>query len=148
MSHSLIPTENQLAEKSVIERLAKVKYVAISYDLRMSRNTEEIFSLTVKYCTGPERNNTHIGIPYTTANDGVSLSLYIMEVVENFGLGENILGITSDGGGNIRVCREVLDSKYTNDSVTPPTQDSIHHGLPCTYIGRGLQGGSAINQVI
>ena len=40
-----------------------------------------------------------------------------MEVVENFGLGEKIVGITSDGGGNIRDCREELDSKYINDSV-------------------------------
>ena len=30
------------------------------------------------------------------------------------------MGITSDGGGNIRVCREALESKYTNDSVFPP----------------------------
>ena len=40
-----------------------------------------------------------------------------MEVVENFGLEANIMGIKSDGGGNIRVCREELESKYTNDSV-------------------------------
>ena len=53
--------------------------------------------------------NTHIGIPSTTATDVVSLSLSVMEVVENFGLGANIVGITSDGGGNIRVCREALD---------------------------------------
>ena len=41
----------------------------------------------------------------TTATDGVSLSSSIMEVVENFGLEENIVVITSDGGGNITVCR-------------------------------------------
>ena len=28
--------------------------------------------------------------------------------------------ITSDGDGNIRVCREALESKYTNDPVFPP----------------------------
>ena len=45
------------------------------------------------------------------------MSLSVMEVVENFGLEEKIVGITSDGGGNIWVCREAIESKYTNDSV-------------------------------
>ena len=58
-------------------------------------------------------------MPSTTANDGVSVYLSVMEAVENFGLEAKILGITSDGGGNLQVCREVLESKYTNDSVFP-----------------------------
>ena len=104
-------------EKSVIETLAEVKAVVIRYNLWMSLKTEEIFSLTAQYCTCRERKNTHIGMPSTTAADGVSLSLSVMEVVDNFGLEANIVGITSDGGGNIRVYREALESKYTNDSV-------------------------------
>ena len=83
----------------------------------MSLKTEEIFLLIAHYCTFPDRNNTHIWMPSTTSTDGVSLSLSVMEVVDNFGLEENIVGITSDGGGNIWVCREALGSKYTNDSV-------------------------------
>ena len=83
----------------------------------MSRKTEEIFSLTGHYCTVLERKNTRIGIPSTTATDGFSLSFYVMEVVENFGLEANIVGITSGGDGNLRVFREALESKYTNDSV-------------------------------
>ena len=43
-----------------------------------------------------------------------------MEVVNNFGSEEKIVVITSDGGGNIRVCREAMESKYTNDSVFSP----------------------------
>ena len=46
LSRSLIPTKKKLMEKSVIENLAEVKAVVISYDLWMSRKTEEIFSLT------------------------------------------------------------------------------------------------------
>ena len=45
LSRSLVPTENQSAERSVIERLAKVEAVVISYDLWMSFKTEENFSL-------------------------------------------------------------------------------------------------------
>ena len=43
-----------------------------------------------------------------------------MEMVENFGLESNILGINSDGGGNTRVFRETLESKYSNEYVFPP----------------------------
>ena len=90
--------------------------------------------------------NTHIGMPSTTATDGVSLSLSVMEVVKNFGLEAKIVEITSDGGGNLCVCRESMESKYTNDSVFF-AQSPIRHGLSCTYIGRGLKSRSAINQV-
>ena len=119
LSQSLIPTKKKLVEESVIERLAEIKAVVISYNLWISRKTEEIFSLTAHYCIGQERKSTHIGMPSTTATDGVSLSLSVMEVVGNFGPEENIVGITS-GGGNLRVCSEALESKYTNDSVFPP----------------------------
>ena len=56
-------------------------------------------------------------MPSTTATDGVSLYLSVMEVVDNFCLEAKIVGITSDGGGNLWVCMEALESKYTNDSV-------------------------------
>ena len=106
-------------EKFIIERLAEVKALVISYDLWTSRKTEEIFSLTSHYCTGQERKNTHIGMPSTTATDCVSLSLSVMEAVENFGLEAKIVGISSDGGGKLWVCREAQELKYTNYSVYP-----------------------------
>ena len=67
--------------------------------------------------------NTHIGMPYTTATDIVSLYLSVMEAMDNFGFEENIVEITIDGGGNIGVCRKALESKYTNDSA-------FHHPIP------------------
>ena len=51
------------------------------------------------------KKKTHIGMTSTTATDGVSLSLSVMEVVENFGLEAKIVGITSGVGVNIQVCR-------------------------------------------
>ena len=61
-----------------------------------------------------------------------------MEVVENFGLEAKIVGITSDGGGNIWVFREELESKYTNESVFPPskplfTMERLTHVLTGAY---------------
>ena len=69
-----------------------------------------------------------------------------MEAEENFGLKANIVGIISDGGGNIRVYREALDSIYSNESILT-IQEPLHHGVTCEYIGRGLHGGSEIYQV-
>ena len=48
-------------------------------------------------------------MPYTTATYVVSLSLSVTEVVKNVGLEANIVGITSDDSGNIRICREALE---------------------------------------
>ena len=47
----------------------------------------------------------------TTATNGVSMYLSVMEVVEKFIQEENIVGITSDGGDNLRVVRETMESK-------------------------------------
>ena len=82
-------------------------------------------------------------MPSTTATDGISLSLSVIEVVETFGLEAKIMGITSDGGGNLWVCREALDSKYTNDSVfTQPnplfTMECLAH-IITRYCMAGVQ---------
>ena len=146
LSRSIIPTEKELLEKSVIERLTKVKGLVISCDFWMSRKTEEIFSLMAHYCKGPKRNNTHIGMLSSIATNGVSLFSSVMEVVENFGLEKNIVGSMSDGGGNPWFYKEALESKYTNDFFSL-TQIPIQYRVPCTYVGRGLQGGGVINQV-
>ena len=56
-------------------------------------------------------------MPSTTDTDSFSMCLSVMEVVDIFGLEGNIVVIMSDGGGNIWVRREALESKYTNDSI-------------------------------
>ena len=73
-------------------------------------------------------------MPSTTDNDGVYLSLSVMEVVDNFGLQAKIVGITSDGGGNLWVSRGALELNYTNEYVFPPpkpilTMDCLAHIL-------------------
>ena len=113
---SLIPTKKLLVEKPVVKRPAEVKAVVIIYDLWMSRKTEEfLIDGALLHRSGEKKTNT--GMPSTTATDGVSLYLSIMEVVNSSGLEAKIVGITSDGGGNIQFFREALESKYTNDSV-------------------------------
>ena len=97
-------------ERSVIDRLEKVKAVVISYNVWVCCKSEENFLLTAHYCTGPERKKTHIGMPSTTSIDGVSLYLSVMEVVDNSTLEAKIVGTTSDDGGNIWCCREALKS--------------------------------------
>ena len=132
-------------ERYVIERLSKVKAAVISYKLWMSINMEEIFSVTAHYCTGIDRKKNHIGMPSTTATDVVSMYLSVVEVVDKFSLGLKVLGITSDGGGNLRFLGRYWSQ---NTPMTPffTTQAPINHGVHCIYIGRGLQRGSAINK--
>ena len=57
----------------------------------------------------------------TTATDGVSLYLCVMDVMDIFGLESKIMGTTSNGGENLWVYTEALGLKYTNDSVFPPS---------------------------
>ena len=127
----------------MIERLAKSKAILISYKLWMGCNMEDFFSLTEYYFTGTDRNNTRIGMLSNTDTNYFSLSKYVMEVVDNFSLEENIVGITSGGGRNIQVCREALESKYRNDSVFPlpkplVTMDCLGHIL-AGYCKAGVQ---------
>ena len=75
------------------------------------------------YCTSPNRNTTHIGMPSITGTDDVYLSKYVAEVVGKFGSEAKIVRIMSDGGGNLLVFRVALDSKYINDSF-------FHHPRP------------------
>ena len=144
--HSLIPTENQFVEKSVIERLEKVKAVVTSYDLWMSRKMEKMFSLTAQYCTGPEKKTLTLGY-----SPPLLLMLFpclcllwrwwrILARRQRFwGLRVMVVAIFGFVGRHW--------SQNTPMAMFYPTQDPIHHGVTCTYIGRGLQGGSAINQV-
>ena len=79
--------------------------------------------LTEHYFTGPERNNTHIGMPSKTDTDGVYLSLSIMEVVEKFSLEENVVGINSDGGGKFGF----LGRHWSQNTPMTPF---FHHPIP------------------
>ena len=87
----------------------QAKAVLISYGLWMSRKVDGIFYLTEQYCTSPNRNNTHIAMLSTNGIDGVSMYKYVTEMGYNSVLEENIVVITSDGGGNLRFCRESLE---------------------------------------
>ena len=55
---------------------------------------------------------------------------------------------------NERACRKSgslrLEQVWSKNTETTPiftTQDSLHHGVPCAYIGSFLQGGHVIYQV-
>ena len=60
-------------------------------------------------------------------------------------MGANIVGITSDGGGNLRVCREALESKYTNNYIPPPTKPLFTmECLAYVLTGAWLGGGNIV----
>ena len=85
----------------------------------------------------------------TTDTGGVSLSKYVLEVVENFVLEAKIVGVTSDGGSNLWFCREVLDSKYRNDSVFQhPSPSSKWSALHIYWQGLARNECSRSNQMM
>ena len=61
LSWSRIPTKKKFMEKSAVKRPVEIKYVVISYDIWISRKTEENFSLMAHYCTGQERKALTLG---------------------------------------------------------------------------------------
>ena len=70
--------------------------VVVSYDLWMSRMTQDIFSMTAYYTRNHVRDKAHIRIPITTSTNGESLAVQIGNVINQFNLAPKISGITSD----------------------------------------------------
>ena len=79
LSRSLIPKKKAVGRELCYQEAGKVKAVVIVYDLWMSHNTEEIFSLTAHYCISQERKNTHLGMPSITDKDRETPSVSVVE---------------------------------------------------------------------
>ena len=134
---SLIPTEKKSAERSIIERLEKVKAIVISYELLMSCKMEEIFLLMAHYCTGPERKKLILGCR-------TPLLLMVFPCIRLLWRG----WINSDWRQilwrllvmMVALLRFVGRQWSQNTPMNPlfTTEAPIHHGVSCTHIGRVL----------
>ena len=82
--------------------------VVVSYDLWMSKTTQEIFSMTEHYTREYARGRDNIGMPITTSTDGESLAGPVSNVINQFSLGSKLVGITSDGETNLAICKAIL----------------------------------------
>ena len=73
--------------------------------------------MTAHYTSDHVREHAHIGIPITTSTDGESLAVTVGNVINQFNLGPKLVGITSDGGNNLAICKAILESAFVNAGV-------------------------------
>ena len=105
------------SETDVSSLLDGVRCVVISYDLWMYKTTEDIFPMTEHYTRENVREYAHIGISITTSTDGESLTVPVSNVINQFSLGSNIVGIPSDGRTNLARFKAILENNLDNKGV-------------------------------
>ena len=78
---------------------------------------DHVQTVTYNYTCEHVRENAHIGIPITTSTDVESLAVPVGNVINQFNLGSKLVGITSDGGTNLVICKPILKSTFDNMGV-------------------------------
>ena len=115
--------------------LTHVPAVSLSYDLWMTRRAEEILSLDGHYITGAAKTHTHLGMPWAKGGtDGQSLSVAVKSCIDKFHLRSKVISYTSDGGGNLKTCKDYLNEMVSNDAIFNPSkpifeQSCLAHAL-------------------
>ena len=56
-------------------------------------------------------------MPITTSTGGDILAALVCDVINRFNLGSKLVGITSDGGTSLAICKAVLESNFNNMEV-------------------------------
>jgi hypothetical protein len=117
--------------------LIHVPAVSPSYDLWMTRRAEEIFSLDGHYITGAAKTHTHLGMPCSKGGtDGQSLSVAVKSCIDKFHLRKKVISYTSDGGGNLKTCKDYLNEMVRNDAIFNPSKPIFEQ----SYLAHALSG--------
>ena len=123
------------ALNKVKENLQDAVSVSIQYDLWMTRKTEEIFSLNGTVMKDWNLKVIHLGMPWCVeGTDGQQLSSSVRDCLKVFNIQDKIVSYTSDGGSNLKACKNALDMSVTNSMVFGPMkrvfeQDCFAHAL-------------------
>jgi len=135
LSRTLIPKIYQEIETDVKAQVDAIAASCLSYDLWMTRKNEEIFSLVSHHTTMDVKCHLHLGMPWSkSGTDGQSLSVAVESCINKYSLEKKVIGYCSDGGGNLKTCKEELDKTVNNSDVFfPPKplfeQDCFAHVL-------------------
>ena len=81
MTRTHIPHKFKKAETYVSSFLGGVRCVVVSYDLWMSKTTQDIFSMMAHYTCENVREHAHIRMPITTRTNGESLAVLVSNVI-------------------------------------------------------------------
>ena len=63
------------------------------------------------------REYANIGMTITTSTDGESLAVPVRTFINQLILGKKLVGITSDDGINLEICKEILESNFDNPGL-------------------------------
>ena len=91
--------------------------VVISYYPLMSKMAQDNFSMILYYTCDHVREHATIGIPITTSTYGGSISVMVGNVINQFGLGSKLVGVTRSGGTNLVRCKAILEITFDNTGV-------------------------------
>ena len=111
------PKKLNKAETIIPSLLDDVSCVVISYDLSMSKTTQDIFSMTEYYTREHVRDHDHIGILITPSTYGESFAGLLGNVINQFNLGSKLVGITSVEGTNLARCEAILQSNFDSTGL-------------------------------
>ena len=76
----------------------------------MKKNRD--FSMMNYYTCEHVGEHYNINMPIIRSNDGESLSVMVSNVINQFSAGSKIVGITSDSGTNLAICKAILESTF------------------------------------
>ncbi len=130
LTRKIIPNTISKIKNNIRDRLSNVKSLSLSYDLWMTRKTEEIFSLNAHFIHEGKKHQLHLGMPWSRGGtDGQKLAYAVEECISEFNLGTKVIGYTCDGGSNLKTCKLQLDEKVSNSSIFNPPKPQFE--TPC-----------------
>jgi hypothetical protein len=110
LSRNLISKGSTEIVKNMKHMLTHVPVVSLSYNLWMTHRAEEMFSFDGHYITGVVKTHTHLGMPWSKGGkDGQGHSIVVKLCIDTFHLRSKVISYTSDGGGNLKTCKDYLN---------------------------------------
>eukprot|EP00873_Tetraselmis_striata_P023525 jgi/Tetstr1/443789/TSEL_031777.t1 len=99
------------AEEALKKEIEGVHGVAITYDLWMSRKTDDLLAICIHYITADWVWHTkHLGLlPSCGRTKGVHLGKNMHDLLKSYGLLGKLFAATYDGGGNMNTAKNELE---------------------------------------
>jgi hypothetical protein len=107
LTQNLIPKKNRRDSQKCARYVTHIPAVSLSYDKCTTCRAEEFSPLDGHYITGVDKANTNLGMPWSKGGtDGQSLSIAVKSCIDKFHLRSKVISYTSDGGGNLKTCKD------------------------------------------
>jgi hypothetical protein len=110
LNNQLLPKLRKEIALGIHRGLKGVRGVAVSFDLWMSRKTEDNLSFDIHYITDDWRwQHKHVGIlSCSDSSIGSDIAAKLQPAITEFGLSDKIFSIVKDGGGNLSTASRTL----------------------------------------